>query len=132
MISFGSHSPTTTQGSVPRVVVEAMIHRGELASLEMREATVHGTVTAIAIGLSVALLLLAGFASTLALAAAVWQRDDRGLILGLVSIVYLLGAAALAWWAKKRISEWKPFSETARQFSKDCACVQEIISSATR
>jgi uncharacterized membrane protein YqjE len=112
-----------------RVVVEALTHRGELASVELREACEHGTRTAILVGLSCALLLLGGFCGTFAIAAAVWERPDRGMILGLLTFAYLAGCGALAYAAARRIKAWKPFSETARQFQEDCACVHDIANS---
>jgi len=129
MISFGSTTPMTAPGSTPRVVVEALMHRGELASVEFKEARVHGTRTAILVGLSCAFLLLGGFCGTFAIAAAVWERPDRGMILGLITAAYLLASGALAFAAARRFNTWKPFAETARQFHEDCACVHDIANS---
>lgn len=133
MISFGSSTtPLASPGSTPRVVVEALMHRGELASVELKEARQHGTRTAILAGVSGVLLLLGGFSATFAVAAAVWDSPHRGLILGLVTLVYMIGAGALAFVAARRMRTWKPFSESARQFREDCACIHEIINSYER
>jgi uncharacterized membrane protein YqjE len=129
MISFGSTTPLTAPGATSRVVVEALIHRGELASVEFKEARVHGTRTAILVGLSCALLLLGGFCGTFAIAAAVWDRPDRGMILGLVTVAYLAGAGAMGFVAARRLKTWQPFTETARQFREDCSCVHDIANS---
>jgi uncharacterized membrane protein YqjE len=132
-MSYSDSNPSVaTPGAAPRVVVDALIHRGELASIELTEATQHGAGTAIAAVLSVALLLLGGFAGTFALAAAVWQRPDRGLILGLVTLAYLLGSAALGFVAFRRLKGWQPFSETRRQFHEDCACINDMFNSGSR
>jgi len=90
-----SSPPLAAPGSVPRVVVEALMHRGELISVELKEAQAHAARTAVSALLAGALLLLGGFAGTFAVAAAVWNRDDRGLILGLLTLAYLASAAAL-------------------------------------
>jgi uncharacterized membrane protein YqjE len=132
MSSRGSSSPFAAPGSVPRVVVEALMHRGELASIELEEAKIHSARTGIAIALCGILLLLGGFTATFAVAAAVWHRDDRGLILGVLTLAYFLGAGALAFVASRRIRDWQPFSETCRQFHEDCACIQKSITSGTR
>jgi uncharacterized membrane protein YqjE len=132
MISFGSTNPMPAPATTPRVVVEALMHRAELASVELKEARQHGLRTAILAGVSGALLLLGGFCATFALAAAVWNRDDRGLILGLVTVGYLVAAGILAFLAARRMKTWKPFSETARQFREDSACIHDIINSSSR
>jgi uncharacterized membrane protein YqjE len=132
MISFSSAAPVGSPGSTPRVVVEALMHRVELASVELKEVRQHGLRTAILAGVSGALLLLSGFAATFAIAAAVWNRSDRGMILGLITVGYLVGAGVLAFIAARRMKTWRPFSETARQFREDCACVHDIIHSSER
>ena len=129
MSSFESNSSLGAVDSIPRVVVEGLIHRSELASLEMTEARTHGTVTAVVVALSAGFLLLGGFAGTLALAASVWQREDRVLILCLVTLGYLVVAAALGFAAANRFKTWRPFAETCRQFKADRACVHEILNS---
>jgi uncharacterized membrane protein YqjE len=127
-----SSPPLATPGSVPRVVVEALMHRGELASIELREARLHAAKTAVAAVFSGALLLLGGFAGTFALAAAVWNRGDRGLILGLVTLAYLAASAALGLVAARRLKAWQPFSETFRQFREDCSCLHDALASGSR
>jgi uncharacterized membrane protein YqjE len=129
MISFGSSTPMTAPGSTSRVVVEALMHRGELAAVEFKEAREHGTRTAILVGLSCALLLLGGFCGTFAIAAAVWDRPDRGMILTLLTVAYLAGSGVLAFVTARRLKTWQPFSESARQFREDCACVHDIAES---
>lgn len=124
--------PFSAPGSAPRVIVEALVHRGELASLELKEAQQHGLRTALLMGFSGILVLLGGFAGTFALAAAVWQRDDRGLILTFLTLGYLVGAAILAYVASRRLRDWSPFAETCRQFHADCACLHDVIATATR
>jgi uncharacterized membrane protein YqjE len=132
MSSYGSSNPLAAPGSAPRVIVDSLVHRGELASLELREAQQHGFRTVILIGFSGILILLGGFAGTFALAAAVWQREDRGLILSLVTLGYLAGAAVLAYVASRRLRNWSPFAETCRQFHADCECLHDVIATATR
>jgi uncharacterized membrane protein YqjE len=135
MSSYGSSQPLASSGSsgsAPRVIVEALVHRGELASLELREAQQHGFRTAVMIGFAAVLVLLGGVAGTFALAAAVWQREDRGLILSLVTLGYFVGAAVFAYVASRRLRNWSPFAESCRQFHADCECLHEVIANATR
>lgn len=126
------HSPLAEPGATPRVVVESLMHRGELASVELKEARQHGARTAAALVISCVLLLLGGFTGTVALAAVVWNREDRGLILGFVGLAYVLGAVSLGYLAGRRLKSWQPFEETRRQFRADCECVQNILISVAR
>jgi len=132
MASFASTHPLDAPGSAPRVVVEALAHRSELAALELREAQEHGLRTALIMGLAGLLGLLGGFAVNLAIAAAVWNREDRASILAAVTAVYLVGAGILAYLASRRLRTWHPFSETCRQFHEDCACIHDVIVSSAR
>ena len=126
-------SPSASSGtSWPRIAVEALVHRSELAGLEFEEARTHASVTAIIIGAAVAVSLLFGMAVTFAIAAAVWDRPDRGLILSLVAFAYFLGAAGLAWWASRRIKSWRPFDETIVQLRKDYSCLYNHLSEKSR
>ncbi|MBC7365402.1 MAG: phage holin family protein [Undibacterium sp.] len=124
-------SPLAALGSAPRIVLEGLVHRGELATLELVEARNHATLTTGLAGLAAALTLLAGFASTFTLAALVWQREDRGLILGLVTLVYVLGAVALGWIALRRLKTWSLFAETRHQLGQDYSCLRQFFPPAT-
>jgi len=119
-------------GSLPRLAVEALVHRSELAGLEFEEARSHATGTAIIIGAAVAVTLLFGTAVTFAIAAAVWDRPNRGLILSLVALAYLLVAACLAWWASRRLKTWRPFDSTISQLRKDYSCLYNHLSEKSR
>jgi uncharacterized membrane protein YqjE len=115
-----------------RIVVEGLMHRGELAALEFREARTHAAATAIGAALAAALVLLAGFTGTFAIAAAVWERPDRGMILILVTLAYFAGAGAIAWWVSRRLRTWRPFAETIYQFREDSACIHQHLSGNSR
>jgi uncharacterized membrane protein YqjE len=117
---------------MPRIVVEGLMHRGELAGLELREARKHITATAVAAGIASALVLLGGFAGTFAIAAAVWDSPKRGLILGLLTLAYFAGAAGIAWWTARRLKAWRPFAETVYQIREDCSCLHQHLSENTR
>jgi uncharacterized membrane protein YqjE len=119
--------PLAALGPTPRILVEGLMHRGELASLELREARVHAASTFIIAGLAAALILLGGFAGTFALAASVWHRGDRGLILGLATVAYLIGAAVLGWWTVHRIRSWHPLPESRRQAQEDFICLHQFL-----
>jgi uncharacterized membrane protein YqjE len=117
---------------MPRILVEGLMHRGELATLELREARTHVAFTAVIAGAAVALVLLGGFAGTFAIAAAVWERANRGAILGLVTLAYFLGAVALAWCLARRLKSWRPFAETIYQLREDSSCLHHHLSENTR
>jgi uncharacterized membrane protein YqjE len=119
-------------GSWPRIAVEALVHRSELAGLEFEEARASAAMTAFIVGAAVAVALLFGMTVTFAIAAAVWARPDRGLILSLVAVAYLLGAAGLAWWASRRLKSWRPFAETIGQLRKDYSCLHDHLSEKSR
>ncbi len=114
-------------GSATRIILEGLMHRGELANLELRDARSHIATTGVVVGVAGALALLGGLAGTLAIAALVWERADRALILGLVGLGYLLGAGALGWWAAVRVRSWRPFAETRYQLQEDCACLSQSL-----
>jgi uncharacterized membrane protein YqjE len=129
-MSAPASSPTA--GSLPRVAVEALVHRSELAGLELEEASAHAAGTAVIVGAAVAVTLLFGTAITFAIAASVWDRPNRGLILALVALAYLLVAAGLAWWASRRLKSWRPFASTIVQLRKDYSCLHNHLSERSR
>lgn len=114
-------------GPAPRIVLEGLMHRGQLATLEMAEARDHAARTALIALLAGVGALLAGFAALLTLAALVWQRDDRGLILGLATLALVLGAGGLGGWAARRLRAWQPLAETRRQLHEDRVCLENLL-----
>ncbi len=114
--------------SPPRIILDGLLHRGELARIELKDARTHLAVTGAAAGVAGALVLLGGLTGTFALAALVWERGDRAVILGLVALGYVLGACALGWWTALRIRSWHPLSETRYQLREDCACLNHYLS----
>lgn len=104
------------------------MHRGELAGIELRDARTHLAVTGAAAGIAGAFVLLFGLTGTFALAALVWERGDRAMILGLVALGYALGACALGCWAVARLRSWHPLAETRYQLREDCACLNHYLS----
>jgi uncharacterized membrane protein YqjE len=112
-----------------RVILPALAHRGELASLEAGEARDH-LAGSLALTLGAAILtLLGGFAATFAFAALVWAREDRGVLLALVALIYFLAAAGLAWVTTRRLGRWQPLPETRRQLLADQACLRDLLPS---
>lgn len=124
-------SPLAALGPTPRIVLESLAHRGQLASVELVEARNHAALTTALAVFAAALTLLAGFAGTFTVAALVWQRDDRGLILGLVTLAYVLGAAALGWLAANRLKTWRPLAETRHQLGEDYTCLRQFLHTST-
>ncbi|HEY1791666.1 MAG TPA: hypothetical protein VGG34_02005 [Opitutaceae bacterium] len=119
-------------GAAPKVVIEALLHRGELLSLELAEARSQGMRVVALVVFCGAFMLLAGFAATIALAAEVWRNPDRGMILGLAALACLVVSAALGYAAARRLGAWQPFAESVRQFHADCLCLRDTLSAATR
>jgi uncharacterized membrane protein YqjE len=117
---------------MPQVVVEGLMHRGELAGIELREAGAHVAATVVAAGAGLALALLGGIAGTFAIAAAAWDSPRRGLILGVLTLAYLAGAGALAWWAARRFKAWRPLAETICQLREDGTCLHQYLSDDSR
>jgi uncharacterized membrane protein YqjE len=115
-------------GSPPRIILEGLLHRGELAGIELRDARSHLAITGAAAGGAGALVLLGGLTGTFALAALVWERGDRAVILGLVALGYVLVAGALGWWTAARVRSWRPLPETRYQLREDCACLNHYLS----
>src|SRR5690606_14976378 len=102
-------------------------HRGELAAVETAEARDHFIIS-VAIGLTVfGLALLTGLALTFAIAAAVWHRDDRGLILAALTLTYLLATIATAWGLRSRLRRWRPLAEIRRQLREDGECIGRML-----
>jgi hypothetical protein len=119
-------------GSTPRILAEGLLHRGQLASLEFGEARSHAAKTGALAAAACAFALLGGFTGTLALAALVWDREDRSLILGLVALAYLAGTAGFAWWAASRFMSWRPMAESRNQIREDCTCIIQCLPAKTR
>jgi uncharacterized membrane protein YqjE len=114
-------------GPAAHVVLAALAHRGELAALEAGETRDHLAGSLLRAGAVFALALLAGIALTFSVAAAVWHRDDRGLLLGLLTLGYTAAAAALAWRLARRLRAWRPLPEIRRQLSEDARCIQKLL-----
>jgi len=132
MAALTSTHSLDAPSSAPRVVLQALAHRGELAALELHEARDHAVRTVVVLGLAGAFGLLAGFAATLAVAAAVWDRPNRVAILAGVAVADVLVTGLLGWAASRRLQGWHPFAETCRQFHQDCACIHDVIVSSAR
>lgn len=114
-------------GSAARAGLSALSHRGELAALEVGEARDHlaGTV---ALGLgATALTVLGGFALNFAVAASIWHRGDRALLLALFAGVQLALAAGLVFWTHRRLGRWQPLRETRRQLRQDGEMLQALL-----
>jgi uncharacterized membrane protein YqjE len=118
-------------GPALKTLLAASFHRGELASLELGEACDHLFISATLGFGAAALILLGGFAGTFTVAALVWDRPDRGLILGLLAAGYLLAGGGFGWFAARRIRSWRPLEETCRQLNRDHECLQAVLTPAT-
>ncbi len=116
-------------GSAARVLLAAILHRGELAALEAGQACDH-VIGSLALVLGAAVLaLLGGFAATLTFAALVWAHENRALLIGFLTLAYFLGAGGLAWFTVRRLRLWQPLAETRTQLRADHDCLGELLSS---
>jgi len=108
MQSTSTASPLTNIGVgqiVPalKIVFEAIFHRGEIVAVELSQVREYVFLVVIAGHLAVGFAILGGFAVTFMVAAMVWDRPDRTMILGLVAVLYLVLAAALGIFTALRI-----------------------------
>lgn len=113
-----------------RVVLAGLAHRGELAAVETGEARDHLAVSALLGAAVFSLALLAGIALTFTFAALVWHRDDRGLLLGLLTVGYVVAAGGIAWALSRRLRAWGPLRETRRQLRADADCIAKLLPAA--
>jgi uncharacterized membrane protein YqjE len=132
MENTSTGSPLTNIGIgqiVPalKIFFEALFHRGELVALELSQVREYVFYVLVAAFLTVVFILLGGFAATFMVAAMVWERPDRGLILGLMAAGYLILATALGFFTVGRLRKWRPLRETAIQLRADHECLQSIL-----
>ena len=110
-----------------KVFLEAGVHRGELAALELSQVSEYAFLTVTAWLAAVGFVLLGGFAGTFMLAAMVWDRPDRTMILGLITLIYFLCAGLFVYVTVARAKKWRPFCEIRRQLHNDNQCLQAIL-----
>ena len=114
-----------------KVLLEAAVHRAEIATLELTVAREQALATAL-VGLAAfVLILLGGFTASFTLAALVWDLPHRALILGLAGLGCFLGAGVLIWIAASRLKRWHPLKETRQQLRSDHVCLQDILGTAS-
>lgn len=99
--------------------------RLELASLELREEKLRALDLFFRAAAVVVFGILTLVSATATLVLIFWDRSPL-LTLGLLTTLYALGTAALAWGLKKRIDlNPQPFANTVAEFKKDCECLQK-------
>jgi uncharacterized membrane protein YqjE len=114
-------------GSTARIGLTALSHRGELAALETGEARDH-LAGSVALGLGATVFaVLGGFAFNFAIAASLWHRADRALLLAFVALAQLALAAGLVIWTCRRLRHWEPLRETRRQLRRDSELLQTLL-----
>jgi uncharacterized membrane protein YqjE len=114
-------------GETAALLNEALLHRAELAALELDEAGGHARTSALLLGVGAVLGLLGGFAVTLTLAALVWDSPHRGWWLAGLCALYLLGAMAAGLCLRHRLKTWRPFGEIRAQLKEDHQCLVRLI-----
>lgn len=114
-------------GPAARAMLDGVGHRVQLALLEFTELR-DQVASSLVLGLvALVLSLLGGIAFTFAIAAAVWHREDRGLWLGLLTLVYFVTAGVLALVMTKRLKRIEFLPETSRQLSEDRLCIGALL-----
>lgn len=114
-------------GPAARAVLDGVGHRVELALIELSDLR-DQVASSLVLGLAALVLsLLGGIAFTFAIAAAVWHREDRGLWLGLLTLVYFITAGVLALVMTKRLKRIEFLPETSRQLSEDRLCIGALL-----
>ena len=114
-------------GPVLRAMLDGVGHRVQLALLEVSELR-DKIASSLVLGLAALVLsLLGGIALTFAIAASIWHREDRGLWLGLLTLVYFLAAGVLATVMTKRLKRLEFLPETSRQLNEDRLCLGVLL-----
>lgn len=115
-------------GPILAVVFDALGHRARLASVEASEARLKLVRYALMLTGALIVACFGAFLLAFAVAAAVWSSEYRFLILGILSVVTLGGAATLAGLAVSGLRSWEPFGEILRQLSADGDCLRDLLS----
>ena len=125
MTKTGS-GPKAEDATIPRIVADALIHRGELASLELEEARAHGAVTTLTAVFSGILLLLGGVAGILAVAVAIWesQRSWEHPVLHCLGLRWRRSPVGCAGDPKAAGLDGHFPARAAPD--RDCACMQDV------
>ncbi|HET7537637.1 MAG TPA: phage holin family protein [Candidatus Didemnitutus sp.] len=123
------HPHIPPAGVALSLLVEGSVHRAELAVLELSEARGHVTRSLLLAAGTGTLVLLAGFALTLLIAALVWASPQREWWLAGIALVYVLAAVLAAVALRRRLQLWRPLAEIQHQLSQDCACLRQLLSS---
>lgn len=114
-------------GPAARAVLDGFGHRVQLATLELADMR-DQVASSLVLGLAALVLsLLGGIALTFAIAAAIWHREDRGLWLGLLTLVYFVGAGVLALVMTRRLKRLEFLPETSRQLNEDRLCIGALL-----
>lgn len=114
------------------LLAESAEHRAELAALELAEARRHALVSLLLAVTAAVLLLLAGMALTLLVAALVWTSPYRAWWLAGLALLHLGLAASAAAALRRRLHGWRPLAETCTQLREDYRCLHELLVRAVR
>ncbi len=114
-------------GPALRAMLDGLGHRAQLALLEFTELR-DQIASSLMLGLAALVLsLLGGIALTFAIAASIWHREDRGLWMGLLTLVYFVIAGVLAMVMTKRLKRLSFLPETSRQLNEDRLCLGALL-----
>lgn len=114
-------------GPVARAMLDGVGHRAQLALVELAE-TRDKVTSSLVFGLvALVLSLLGGIALTFAVAASIWHRADRGLWLGLLTLVYFVSSAVFALVMVRRLKRLEFLPETTRQLNEDRLCLGALL-----
>jgi uncharacterized membrane protein YqjE len=113
-------------GTIIRLFNDAVGNRVDLAALELEETRAEAAVAAVLLAVGLCLVLFAGFAFTLMVAALVWDSPHRGAWLAGLGGVYLAGGAIIGLILWRRWQAWRPFAETKTQIQQDGQCLRSL------
>jgi uncharacterized membrane protein YqjE len=114
-------------GPVARAVLDALGHRAELLLLDLAAARARLLSALAFLAVAAGFALLTGFALTLAYAAAVWHRPDRGLLLLAAAAAWLALASLCTFLAARGLHGWTPLGDTRAQLAQDRLCLQDLL-----
>jgi uncharacterized membrane protein YqjE len=127
--SIESRPQVPSLGTVVRLFNDALANRVDLAAVELEETRAEAVVAAVLCGLVLCLVLFAGFAFTLMVAALVWESPHRGAWLAALGGTYLLAGGVTAFLLSRRLRTWRPFAETKSQLKQDQQCLRDLTKS---
>jgi uncharacterized membrane protein YqjE len=109
------------------VIMRGVENRAELAALELGEVRREAMIAIVVAGVCAAVLLLAGVAVNLLVAAIFWDTPHRVTALAWVLGIELALGIGGSLWLRHRLMQFDPFAATREQLRKDSVCLHELL-----